>query len=461
MASFTYASNLPFPSEEVFKWHAAPGVLERLLPPWEKVTIDSKQGGIAEGGRVVFRIRKGPLLLRWVAVHKEYEEGRLFTDVQEEGPFASWKHFHRFLPEGEDGCRLEDHVDYELPFGELGNTFMGDRVLKQLKAMFQFRHLQTRIDLSRHRRYNDAGPLRVAVTGATGLVGSAIASFLASGGHHVHPMVRRSPEPGREEIEWNPQAGRIDSAALEGLDGIIHLAGENIAAGRWNPVRKEAIFKSRVEGTRLLSKTLAKLEKRPRFLICASAIGYYGPQQDEMITEEHDPGEGFLAEVSRAWEEAAAPARDAGIRVVNLRIGVVLSPQGGALAKMLTPFRFGLGGRMGTGRQYVSWIALDDLTGAIHHLMFQEDMEGPVNATAPEPLRQADMARTLGKILGRPTLSPLPEGVVRMALGEMGQALLLEGARVMPSRLIENGFEFLYPTMEEALRAMLGKWEEK
>jgi uncharacterized protein (TIGR01777 family) len=452
---------LPFPAEEVYDWHAAPGVLERLLPPWENVKIESKQGGINEGGRVVLRIRKGPLLLRWVAVHKEHEEGRFFTDVQEEGPFASWKHTHRFHPKGPDRCRLEDEVAYELPFGELGKIFMADRVKKQLDAMFQFRHLQTRIDLSRHRKFRDKGPLRVAVSGASGLVGSAIAAFLESGGHEVHRLVRRNPDPVRREIAWNPQASRIDGAALEGLDGIIHLAGENIAAGRWNPVRKEAVFKSRVEGTRLLCEALAKLDQRPRFLICASAIGYYGPRQNEALTEADGPGQGFLSEVSRAWEAAADAARDAGIRVVNLRIGVVLSPQGGALAKMLTPFRFGLGGRMGTGRQFVSWIALDDLTGAIHHLMFEESMEGPVNATAPEPVPQAELARTLGKVLKRPTLSPLPEGVVRMVFGEMGQALLLEGARVMPSRLIEGGFEFIYPNLEETLRALLGKWEEK
>jgi uncharacterized protein (TIGR01777 family) len=237
----------------------------------------------------------------------------------------------------------------------------------------------------------------------------------------------------------------------------VHLAGANITAGRWTASRKELIRSSRVDSTRLLCETLAGLEPRPSVLIAASAIGFYGDRGDAVMTEEHRAGSGFLAEVCRAWEDATSAAREAGIRVVNLRIGVVLAAAGGALAKMLTPFKLGLGGRLGTGRQYMSWIALDDLVGMIHHLLFADDLSGPVNAVAPNPVTNAEFTKALGRVLRRPTIFPVPVPIVRLAFGEMGRELLLAGARVEPAKVRESGFEFGHPRLEEALRHELDR----
>ena len=300
-----------------------------------------------------------------------------------------------------------------------------------------------------------ATPLRFVVSGASGLVGSALSASLAGRGHRVERLVRRTPVSGAPEIAWDPAQGTIDRDALEGADAVVHLAGESVAAS-WTAERKRAIRESRVAGTGLLASTLADLRRPPRVLVSASAVGYYGDRGEKTVTEDSPPGTGFLADTARAWEAAAEPALEAGIRVVHPRIGMVLSARGGALAKMLTPFRLGVGGVVGTGRQQMSWIALDDLVAVLEHLALTDELSGPVNAVAPHPVTNREFTATLGRVLGRPTLLPLPAFMVRLLFGEMGQALLLDGARVLPSRLEASGFGFRYPRLEEALRAELG-----
>lgn len=295
-------------------------------------------------------------------------------------------------------------------------------------------------------------PLQIAIGGASGLVGTALSTFLTDGGHRVAPLVRRPPRSGSGEIHWNPAAGEVDAPALEGLDAIVHLGGESLAGGRWTAKRKAAIRDSRVASTGLLSGTLTRLARPPRTFVCASAIGYYGDRGDEPLTEQSPPGMGFLPEVCRAWEMATEPARQAGIRVVNMRIGVVLSRRGGALHTMLPAFKVGLGGVVGSGRQYWSWIALDDLVRAIHFVLRTDKVSGPVNAVAPSPVTNREFTRTLGRVLRRPTILPLPGLAVRVVFGQMGQALLLEGNRVVPAKLQATGFPFLYPNLERALR---------
>ncbi|MFQ5807717.1 MAG: TIGR01777 family oxidoreductase, partial [Phycisphaerae bacterium] len=271
----------------------------------------------------------------------------------------------------------------------------------------------------------------------------------------VAALVRRPPQAGTDEICWNPAADEIDAPALEGVDAVVHLGGVNIAGGRWTAQRKAAIRDSRVASTRLLSQALAQLKKPPRTFLCASATGFYGDRGDDLLTEESPPGKGFLPDVCQAWEVAAAPARQAGLRVVNLRIGIVLSRNGGALKKMLPPFKMGLGGVVGSGRQYMSWITLDDLVRAIDFLLRAESVSGPVNAVTPNPVTNREFTRNLGRILRRPTIAPLPGFVVRALFGEMGQALLWEGNRVLPTRLEQARFSFLYPELESALRREL------
>ena len=297
--------------------------------------------------------------------------------------------------------------------------------------------------------------MRIGVTGSTGLVGTALCDLLRSKGHEVVPIVRRNPNQG--EIQWAPADGKLEASDLAGLDGVVHLAGENIAGGRWNAARKKKIVDSRVEGTTLISQKLAAANPQPKFLICASAIGYYGDRGTEPVSEDASAGTGFLAETCQQWEDACQPARDAGLRVVNVRIGIVLSPKGGALQKMLTPFKLGGGGIVGDGRQYWSWVALDDVVGAIAHAAESEHLSGPMNAVSPEAVDNREFTKVLGKVLRRPTLIPLPAFMARLVLGEMADELLLASIRVKPNVLSESEYNFKFPQLETALRHLLSK----
>ncbi len=297
--------------------------------------------------------------------------------------------------------------------------------------------------------------MKVLVTGASGFIGSSLVPFLAGEGHFVVRLVRTAPAPGHSEVSWDPARGTIDLDALEGLDAAIHLAGASIAASPWTPEVKRRIRESRVGGTRLLCESFARLDRPPGTLVCASAVGYYGDGGHAVLREDSPPGTGFLAQVCREWEAASEAAERKGIRVVRLRIGMVLSPKGGALAQMLPIFRAGLGGRVGSGNQYVSWIALDDLAGAVDHALRTGSVEGPVNAVAPNPVTNRELAKTLGRVLGRPSALPAPAFAVRLVLGEMADELLLASSRVEPDRLLLSGYKFRYPELEGALRHLL------
>ena len=298
--------------------------------------------------------------------------------------------------------------------------------------------------------------MRVAVTGAGGLIGSALCRALVQGGHDLLRLVRR-PVRADDEIAWDPEHGTIERERLRSCDAVVHLAGENIAQGRWTSRKKERIRASRVVSTRLLAETVAHLPDGPRVLVNASAIGYYGDRGDERLDESSTPGDDFLARVCHAWEAATSVAQANGIRVVRLRIGVVLSPDGGALAAMRRPFSLGLGGRVGSGRQYWSWIAIDDLVRIIARCLEQEDWEGPINAVAPHPVTNAEFTRALARTLRRPACLPLPAWVVRRLMGEMGRALLLASTRVVPARLAAAGFSFEFPELDAALATLLAR----
>jgi len=297
--------------------------------------------------------------------------------------------------------------------------------------------------------------MKVLMTGSSGLIGSALGARLASEGHGVTRLVRAKSAAGAAALEWDPAAGRLDAAALEGFDAVVHLAGESIASGRWTAARKARIRDSRIQGTRLLAERLARLARKPAVLVCASAIGYYGHRGEEVLRESSPAGSGFLADLCREWEAASGAAASAGIRVVNLRTGLVLSRQGGALPRMLVPFRLGVGGRIGDGRQYMSWITLDELAGAYLYALHTETLAGAVNAVTPNPVSNADFTRTLGRVLRRPTVFPLPAFAARLALGEMADELLLASARVHPARLLATGYVFRFAELEGALRHVL------
>lgn len=296
----------------------------------------------------------------------------------------------------------------------------------------------------------------VAISGAGGLVGSALVKELTSTGGAARVLKLSRPGAGDgDAVLWDPRGFSIDAARLEGCSAVVHLAGEPIAGGRWNNARKMKIQASRIEGTHLLVDGLLRLKRPPKVLVCASAIGYYGDRGEELLTESSAPGSGFLAEVVKGWESEAARATEAGIRVVSLRIGVVLAREGGALKKMLLPFRLGAGGRLGTGRQWMSWIHIDDLVSIIRLALTRDDIAGPVNAVAPGPVTNAEFTMALAHVLHRPAILPAPAFILKLAIGEMAEALLLSSQRVTPGRLAALGHVFKYPRVELALSQIL------
>jgi uncharacterized protein (TIGR01777 family) len=454
LETFTRQTLVDSNAIDVYQWHERPGAIERLTPPWERVDVVSMHGRF-ENRRVELSLRVGPFRRRWVARHVACDVGREFRDAQEEGPFRSWIHSHRFVPIDRRHSILEDHIEYELPLGKVGQFLAGGRIRDKLERVFAYRHWVTCTDLqamSTSRR--DGQVMNVLISGASGLVGSSLVPFLTAGGHRMRRL-GRSRRRGADHV-WDPASGTIDTDALDGVDAIVHLAGENIGS-RWTSAKKQEIRDSRVQSTRLLAERLAEMSAPPRTLVCASAIGFYGDRGDEPLDETSAAGSGFLAEVCRDWEAAAEPARRARIRVVHLRFGIVLSPRGGPLARMLPPFRMGGGGVIGSGRQYISWIGIDDAIHVILRALTDESLEGPVNAVAPTPLTNAEFTRTLGKVLRRPTVVPLPAFVARALFGEMAEATLLSGARVQPQKLLDRGHQFQHPQLEDALRHLLGR----
>lgn len=454
MPEFRLKSRFPVPVAELFAWHERPGAFRRLSPPWERVRVLRADGGIRDGGTAVILVRRGPLAFRLKAEHFDYLENRRFSDRLVEGPFPEWTHVHSFEPdpeEGESAAWLEDEVRYRLPGGALGQSLAGRHFERMLPRLFAFRHERLRRDLERHAPFRDAPRLRVAVSGAGGLIGGAFCDFLQTGGHQVQCLVRREPlSPA--EIRWDPDTGEVDAARLDGVDAVVHLAGASIAAEKWSKRRKALLRSSRVEATEGLCRALAQLSRPPGVLLAASATGYYGDRGVEVLDEDAAPGKGFLAEIAADWEKATEPARGAGIRVARLRTGIVLAAAGGALGRLLPLVRLGLAGPLGSGRQYWSWIAMEDVVGSMHFLLQHPGAKGPFNLTAPEPLTNAEFTRTLGRVLRRPAFLPAPAEAIRTVMGEMADEMLLSGQRAVPRRLVELGYRFQCPTLEQAVR---------
>ncbi|MEM6453812.1 MAG: TIGR01777 family oxidoreductase [Acidobacteriota bacterium] len=470
--SFDSRVSLPVRPHEAFAWHARPGAFDRLVPPWQAIEVidrtdDIARGGLVDGSRLTFRMRRGPVALRWVAEHRSVDPGgpdrdtAQFRDVQIRGPFAHWDHLHRLEAEGDDGCVLHDQVAYAPPLGPLGRLADPLVVRPDLDRVFRYRRGVTRDDITLHARYQDRPRLRVAVTGASGLLGRALCALLTTGGHEVIRLVRPrggAAPPGADAARWDARTGEIDADVLEGLDAVIALHGANIAGGRWNEARKRTLVDSRVATTEKLIASLAALARPPRAFIGASAIGVYGAHRDDIwLGDDAEPraSSDFLADLAVRWEAAQQPA-SAFARLVQLRFGVLLSPGGGALAKMLPPFQAGLGGPIGDGAQWLSWLSIDDAAAVVHHVLQHDDVDGTLNAVAPAPIRQRDFARTLGALLGRPAIAPLPTPAVRLLFGEMGESTVLASQRVRPDRLVEAGFTYRHADLPSALGHVLG-----
>jgi uncharacterized protein (TIGR01777 family) len=457
MPHFSSSVDLPATVEQAFAYHERPGALRRLIPPWENVRIEHSDGSLQVGSRVVMRIRAMGVPVRWTAEHTEYDPPHLFVDTQRSGPFTSWVHRHQFAAGNDStpggGCRLTDDITYQLPAGALGQAVGGGAVARQLQSMFAYRHAVTAGDL---KAFTNAplAPSRIGVSGSSGLVGRDLCAFLTLGGHQVEKLVRSETEKPTEIYAWGDAS---DCRPLDRLDAVIHLAGYPIAGARWNDEVKQKIRDSRVKKTRELCQKLAALAHKPSALLCASAIGIYGDRGDELLDEDSRFGDGFLDDVAREWEQACQPAVEAGIRVVHLRFGLILSPRDGALAKMLLPTKLGGGGPLGDGNQWWSWIAIDDCVRAIYHCLARTEISGAVNFAAPSPVRNNQFASTLGEVLHRPSFLPMPATLLRTALGEMADDLLLSSSRVVPRRLQETGFEYQFADLQPALRHLLGR----
>lgn len=458
MQDFRKATVIDVPVHELEEWHLSAGALQRLTPPWERVQVIEEPSGIHDGARVVIRLKTGPVKTLWIAEHRNCRPGGEFTDVQVRGPFAKWSHRHLFSAVTDDTCELADEITYRLPFGALGSIFGGGFVRSKLRRAFAYRHAVTRMDLERRtgEPRGTGEPMTVLITGATGMIGSALEVFLRMRGHRVRRVTRH---PSREsDVHWDPDKGKLELGPDSAIDAVVHLAGENIAGGRWSAARCQRILTSRLEGTRLLSEKLAALHRPPAVLVSASGVNYYATGTSEPQDENAPRGTGFLSDVCAAWEDGTAAAEAAGIRVVRTRLGVVLSPAGGALAKMLPAFRLGLAGRLGSGAQRMAWIALDDVIDVIHRALLDDRYAGAINVVAPERPSNAAFTRTLARVLQRPAIVPVPAAALKLALGrQMAGETLLADLSIAPSKLEALGYPFRFPSIDGALATMLGR----
>ncbi|MFZ2176449.1 MAG: TIGR01777 family oxidoreductase [Rhodococcus sp. (in: high G+C Gram-positive bacteria)] len=441
-----YSSVIESPREQLFAWHTRPGAFTRLAPPWQPMTL-AKEAESLESGTAELRMPGG---LRWHAQHdpQAYDPPRQFVDYSASMPLrllVPWRHTHLFEELSEDRTRMTDRVDTRVPG-------------RFLESMFVYRHRQLAGDIARHRwaLTLTPDPLTIAVTGSSGLVGRALTAFLTTGGHRVIRLVRGVPRTAGER-QWKTEAPAAD--LLDGVDAVIHLAGESIA-GRFTDAHRRAIRESRIDPTRRLAEMAAAAGNGPKVFVSASAIGYYGPDRgDEILREEDERGDGFLADTVADWEDAASAAAESGVRVVQVRTGIVQSPSGGVLRLQRPLFEVGLGGRLGSGTQWLSWIDIDDLTDVYHRALFDTELSGPVNAVAPNPVRNEEYTSVLASVLHRPSLLPVPDFGPKLLLGEQGaRELALADQRVSPGRLLERGHEFRRPDLESCLRHQLGRF---
>ena len=444
----TYASIVDHGIDEVFAWHTRPGAMRRLVPPWQPMRVIKETESLADGTAILGL----PGGLRWIARHDPaaYDPPRQFRDVLSSDGLMTlppriigwWRHTHLFSDAGDGTTRMHDEVDTTVPGAMLRSTFA-------------YRHRQLAEDLAAHRDAAEAGakPMVIAMTGSSGLVGTALAAFLSTGGHRVIRLVRRDPL-NADERRWEPSKPAAD--LLDGVDAVVHLAGESIA-GRFTDAHRRAIRDSRIEPTRRLAE-IAAATGGLRAFVSASAIGFYGYDCGDTVLDEDSPrGDGFLADVVADWEAATAPAADAGLRVVTVRTGIVQSSAGGTL-KLLRPlFAAGLGGRLGSGRQWLSWIGIDDLLDIYYRALYDTRLVGPVNAVGPEPVRNAEYTRALASTMHRPALLPVPSFGPRLLLGRQGAVELAEAnQRVQPVRLNAVGHRFRSATVTDALAHQLG-----
>lgn len=462
MPIYEHTATFPYSKDIVWNWHARPGAVRRIMPDWEGIR-PVEVGGIKDGAVTSFRMSIGILPQRWVAKHHSYIEGEQFCDDMIKGPFGRWNHVHKFIEMDQTEMQIQDRIDWKLPFHFFTRIGAPIMVMPRVRQMFKHRTRRILADLKRQQMFKDAPRKRVLISGSTGLIGTQLGAFLETDGHDVHRLIRLSTrlhadQDSTKVVKWDDKSGKIIEGSLENFDVIIHLAGAGIGDKRWSKKRKKLIAESREIPTRNLANALANLASPPSLFMCASAVGYYDNRGDEELDENSSTGNGFLAEICRKWEDAAQPAINAGIRTIHMRTGIVTTAAGGMLQQILLPAKLGAMGPIGGGRQWQSWISLDDQIYAMHYLMNHETASGVFNLTAPNPVTQKQFAKVLGKVLRRPAFAPAPGFVMKILFGEMGKSLILDGQKVRPKRLQDLGYTFEHETLEPALRDALGRF---
>ena len=462
MPIYEHTATFPYSRDVVWNWHARPGAVRRIMPDWEGIR-PVEVGGIKDGAVTSFRMSIGILPQRWVAKHHSYIEGEQFCDDMIKGPFGRWNHVHKFIEMGQTEMQIQDRIDWKLPFHFFTRIGAPIMVMPRVRQMFKHRTRRILADLKRQQMFKDAPRKRILISGSTGLIGTQLGAFLETDGHDVHRLIRPSTrlhadQDSTKVVKWDDKSGKIIEGSLENFDVIIHLAGAGIGDKRWSKKRKKLIAESREIPTKNLANALANLASPPSLFMCASAVGYYDNRGDEELDEKSSTGNGFLAEICRKWEDAAQPAINAGIRTIHMRTGIVTTAAGGMLQQILLPAKLGAMGPIGGGRQWQSWISLDDQIYAMHYLMNHETASGVFNLTAPNPVTQKQFAKVLGKVLRRPAFAPAPGFVMKILFGEMGKSLILDGQKVRPKRLQDLGYTFEHETLEPALRDALGRF---
>lgn len=469
---FERSTELPVPQSSGFTYHARPGALARLVPPWEPVEIIRSTGSILPDSEVLLRTHILGKRVDWLARHVRFEPPTLFSDVQIYGPFASWLHTHQFSVVDSNRCLLTDRIDYELPLGILGKLFGANIAARKLDAMFRFRHRQTVEDLELGRSVENIvgdSPKTIAVSGCNGLVGKSVCSLITVLGHRLIRLDRSNDSANSEQsgsdgpstrtpitrTHWNPQKGLTHPKDVDGVDAVIHLAGKGIGDSRWTESVRRELISSRVDATRLLCEQLSQLRNPPKTFVSASGVGIYGDTAESIVDEGCGAADDFLGKLATDWESASSSLEDCGSRRCFGRLGIVLDPRSGALSKLLPVVQWGLGGPLGSGKQYWSWISKEDAASAFLWLALNPSCHGAYNLVASaETNRQ--FTRILASLIHRPSLLPAPSFALRIALGEMADSLLLASTKASNRKLIASGFRFRNTTLKDALSHSLG-----
>ena len=426
---------------------------------WSILTVTGHEGDIRDGAISTFKVSLGPIGFKWMVGHFGYLQDQQFQDKMIKGPFQSWIHTHSFIPDEIGHCIMEDKIAYSPRFGKLGPILLNNTIQNSLNQLFHYRHRILSNDINLWKIDGRNKGQKILITGSHGLIGSSLIPLLTAAGEHKITRLARPPSnrnnTNSHSIVWDPSDDKVNVKELEGFDVVVHLAGENIF-GRWTDSKKQRILESRIKSTRLLCDSLIKLANPPSTLICASAIGFYGNRGDEVLDEESKPGSGFLSDVCEKWEESTETARDAGIRVVNTRFGVVLTSKGGILQKLLAPSRLGLSFRLGDSNRYIRWVSIEDAIGSIFYSIINSSISGPVNVVSPNPVTSLEFSKTLARIVKSKIMLPISQKLARMVFGELEDVLISSSALVVPNKLSSAGYRFVNPKVEDTLRLLVG-----